>query len=350
MSQKVTVRDIAKKLNISHTTVSRVLSGAGNGFISEATAQRVFDAAQSMGYRPNLMARALATGRSNTITLWSAYAYNSYVATVLSHVHQVVKHEGILLNIWDVDQFAKGFPSDKHSFPISLSDGIIALELPDFVAQYSREPIMHRLPLVSIGGSPFRSGDYVGLDISTGTLEAMRHLADIGCRRIGFLVPENDFHIGDARYNAYHSVIQDANIQPEIIIARDNTRADALDAVTEYVTHQGYPNGLFCYNDDMAIGANRALREAGISVPGDVAIVGCNGIEETEYQNPPLSTISLPLQEMSRMAWQFLKARIADPEAPVQQMELKTHLVIRGSSAFQSTVSSPSAVKERQVM
>ncbi len=332
MPTKVTVRDIAKQLNVSHTTVSRVLSGAGIESISEATRGRVIETAHLMGYRPNLAARALATGRTNTIMLWNGILFTPYAAAVLRHVKSAVSRDGYVLTIWDMGLVGYNSSSGSYLFPQVPADGILALEMPEMVEQYRMEPAAHRLPLVSFGGRNSRLGDNVGVDLTTGAAEALRHLIDLGCRRIAYLATDISVTPGDARYETYRTALMLAGLKPELILTTGTTRSEALAVLTSHVTRCGHPDGLLCYNDEMAIGANRALREMGVNVPNDVALIGCDGIEECEYQYPSLSTIALPLEEMCETAWSVLKARLLDPAAPTRQVALPTHLVVRGSS------------------
>jgi LacI family transcriptional regulator len=111
-------------------------------------------------------------------------------------------------------------------------------------------------------------------------------------------------------------------------------------AVTEYVREHGPPDGIFCHNDDFAIGAYRALRDMGLRIPDDVALVGCDNLEETAYLDVPLSTIAVPTEELCRTGWEFLYRRMHDPSAPLQCAILQPQLVVRAS------LGDPSPVKE----
>jgi DNA-binding LacI/PurR family transcriptional regulator len=103
-------------------------------------------------------------------------------------------------------------------------------------------------------------------------------------------------------------------------------------ALKAYIARHGCPDGLFYFNDDVAIGAFRALRDLGLRIPQDVALVGCAGIEDTAYHDPPLSTIAQPIEEMCVTALSFLIGRIKEPSIPVQQIVLQPRLEVRGSS------------------
>ena len=110
------------------------------------------------------------------------------------------------------------------------------------------------------------------------------------------------------------------------------TRAHVRGVVREYIAENGCPDGLMCFNDDVALGAYRAVRDHDLRVPEDVAIVGHDGIEDTEFLPVPITTIVQPVEEMSRIAWEFLKIRMENPDAPPQQKILEARLEIRASS------------------
>lgn len=294
------------------------------GEVSAAVRDRVRAAALELGYRPNAAARALVTGRSQSVTLWMKTLFPPYSAQIIHHVRHQAAQSGMMTHIWDMGAVS--------AFPQWSSDGVLALEGRDMVNGYFDAFPDAPLPLVSLGGDCSRRRDFVALDLRTGAVEALRHLVQIGCRRIAFLLPERGDRQGEERWDAYAEVMHGAGLPPERIVTPDSLRPQAAQSLTAHVRAHGPPDGLICYNDDMAIGANRALRELGLAVPDDVALVGCDGIEETEYQYPALSTISLPLEEMCRLGWQFLQRRLETPDLPWQQAILPTHLVVRGSS------------------
>jgi LacI family transcriptional regulator len=163
----------------------------------------------------------------------------------------------------------------------------------------------------------------------------VEHLVSSGRRRIAYLV-NNDLsnNPSEPRWRAYMSVMQEAGLPEELIVTTAPSRDTARLAVRDYVREQGCPAALFCHNDDMAIGAYRGLLDAGFRVPEDVALIGCDGIEDTEYLECPLSTIVQPIEEMCALAWTFLERRMADPQHPLQHARLQSHLVIRESSRF----------------
>jgi DNA-binding LacI/PurR family transcriptional regulator len=327
---RVTIKDIASRLNLSTATVSKVLSGHESAFISEATRQRVLETAREMGYRPNRVARALVTGKTDIISLW-AQTLAPYHTEVVNLLMDQLRPHGFDLIVTDIVKHPD-WRTYCEKFPQWHVDGIIALDSPQCVKVYRQANLSVRTPLVSMGAYYVEEGDFVGVDLHSGAMEAVQHLLEAGCRRPAYLVCEYGNHLGDARYDGYMQTMRQAGIEPLVIVAEHSSRPCARQRMLEYLDEHPCPDGLFCFNDEMAIGAYRALCERGIRVPEDVAIVGCDGIMDTEYLERPLSTVVQPVQEMCQLGWGFLYRRIQNPSAAPQQALLKAHLVVRDSS------------------
>jgi LacI family transcriptional regulator len=124
----------------------------------------------------------------------------------------------------------------------------------------------------------------------------------------------------------------EAGKQVEYIITPDEHRRSVASPLTDYIERHGCPDGLFCFNDDMAIGAYRTLKDLGRRIPDDVALVGCDGIDDLKYLDPRVSTIVQPLEHMCMIAWTFLERRIKNNALPLQHITVQPKLEIRESS------------------
>jgi LacI family transcriptional regulator len=342
---RVTLRDVARRLNLSDATVSRVLNGRDDPFISEATRQRVKAAAEEMGYRPSRTARALVTGRTHLISLWMLDLYSPFYAQVVYQVaNQLRPHPyQMLVTLTDRDPRSPAEMRDLASWGV---DGILAHENTPFLDAFREANPSFRTPIVTMGSHsrPPQGIDQVGIDLYSGTVEAVRHLVDRGGgvrrrtpgsaarHRVAYLVNERSNFPDKHRSAAYHAVLRAAGLPPECIVTPDQSREGARVTVSDYVSDHGCPEAIFCHNDDMAIGAYLGLRDSGVRVPDDVALVGCDGIDDTEWLECPISTIAQPLDQMAALAWEFLQRRIDDPNTPLQQAMLQPTLVIRESS------------------
>jgi DNA-binding LacI/PurR family transcriptional regulator len=322
--------DVARHAKVSGATVSRVLSGRLDS-ISDDTRQRVLEAAQHLSYRANHSARALATGQTNLVALWINHLntpFHSQIAHIIGFERKPSQYRVLITELEALDA---PHAEEAHS---EFVDGLIVHEGPERVRAFQEVYPASRLPVVTIGAAFLETTDYVGVDLFGGQIEAVKHLYAIGCRRIAYLVNEDASRLADARSNGYVTIMQELGLPAEYIRTPvlDQSRATARQAVRDYVERQGHPDAVICLNDDMAIGANRALRDLGIRVPDDVCLVGCDGIEETIYQVPTITTIVQPLQEMCALAWTYLQARLEDPSIPLQQTTLTSRLVIREST------------------
>jgi len=324
---KVTIKQIAECVGVSPSTVSRVLSGRGERLISEQTRQRVLLAAEELGYQPHMAARSLVTGRTCTVALWMHHLYTAFHARVVHLVETTLWQSGYEMLVRQV-----GHLSEPPRPSWGRVDGIIGFEC------LSALRLMHNLvrrrsaPVVSMGAYYLTDIDHVGVDLYAGAMQAVQHLIDQGCRRVAYLVNAESRHPGDARRDAYDAVMQEAGLRREYIVAVDQSRAAAAAAVAAHVEQFGLPDAIFCHNDEMALGAYRSLRLLGVRVPDEVALIGCDGIEDTEYLEVPLTTVRQPLEEMCRLACEFLQRRMAQPDIPVQSAVLLPQLVVRESS------------------
>lgn len=324
---RVTIKQIAQQAGVSVSTVSRVLGGRGAHLISAGTRERILEIAHRMEYQPNLAARSLATGRTCTVSLWLLRLYTSFHARVVQLVEENLWHRG-----YDTLILSVGHRRASPHPNVGRVDGVLAYECPAYLDGVWKSLQRRGLPVVSMGAYYITEVDYVGIDLYAGGLLAARHLVEMGCRRIAYLVNAESSHIGDSRRDAYDAVMREAGLPVEYIIVPDQSRAASSETAQEYVRTHGLPDGIFCHNDEMAIGAYSGLRQLGVQVPEDVALVGCDGIEDTEYLDVPLSTLRQPLEQMCRMACDLLFARIAEPKREKHGIVIQPELVVRASS------------------
>ncbi len=330
MTRNSTLKDVAIAAGVGQATASYVLNNSPKSF-SQETRERVWQAARTLGYQPNMAARTLSMQRSQTIGLWIANAHAPFFAQVIYHLQREARQAGYEMIIREM----AGQPdvslsrSYLSAWPV---DGIIAFQGAAYVQAFLKaNPVFH-LPFVSMGERYDKSSDFITIDLAAGARDAVRHLLTAGRRRVAFLVHDVAKRAGEARYDAYREALDEAGVAPEYILTESKHRADVRRTLRGYVEAHGCPDGIFCYNDDMALGAYRGLCDLGVRVPEQVSLVGCDGIEDTEYLETPLSTIVQPVEAMCALAWRFLQKRMQEPELPVQQEKVTPHLVVRASS------------------
>lgn len=326
--------DVAKHANISGATVSRVLSGRTDLSISPETRQRVLDAAKHLGYQPNSAARALTSGRTGLIGFWMNLEYSRYRGQVLDCMRDLLRPTDFAMAVTDVDEeynFA-------HSFDRALRvpvDGIIAFDNSASVDAFAKESdrIAPQIPFVSMGAYWSECKSFVGVDLRSGADAAMAHLLDTGRRQIAYVSPwTSDLINSGPRYDAYEAAMDAAGHPMSTIGISDVTYA-AIKEVFSEIDLRTLPEALLCMNDEIAVAAATVLQHRGIRVGQDIAIVGFDGIEETEHCPVPITTVRQPIQEMCRLACDFVRAQMDDPSTLLQQRILIPELVIRESTS-----------------
>ncbi len=321
----VTIRDIAKHAKVSHVTVSHILNSKSGARVSDATRRRVMLAAQEMGYQPNRLARALVTGQTHIIALWIVRPHRPFFARVAERMRMELRRDGYDLIISDVEQ-DEGYPSASE-WPV---DGVLAAPRSIRLNRYMELSPEQRAPVSVLDVDPNVDWDGVAINSGPAVRDAVEHLLQVGCRRVAYML--HPAHLGRPHHQIYLQVLASGGLTPEIILTEEETRPAAAAALRRHIALHGCPDGIFCRNDDLAIGALRTLHDLRKRVPEDVCLVGYDGIEDTEFTMPRLTTVQAPVDEMCAFAWQFLKNRMADREIPQQRVTLQPKLVIREST------------------
>ena len=336
----ITQKQIAAQLGVSRPLVTRALRGDLE--VSEETRKRIQAVAKKAGYRPNPFSRALAQKRTQILSAWLPTIYSAYYVRVVREMSRVVNAAGFELVV-----------SDPHSMATSRSgviaaslpvDGILVVDAPWLAQEYLRAHGESSLPCVTLGSYCSEETDSVRVDLFGASVGAVQQLIQLGFRRIAHMTTSVvERQVGEARRYAYETSLKNAGLSAEFIITPDGERATARRVVQDHVSAHGYPEAIFCHSDDIAIGAYRGLLDAGLRVPEDVSLIGCDGIEDADYLEVPLSTIAQPVREMCAGAWKFLNHRMDHPDAPDQRLVLQANFSMR-----QSTGSKFSAVKHQQ--
>ncbi len=322
---EATLHDVAAKVGVSTRTVSRVVNGE-DGF-SAATEARVRSAIAELGYRPNLLARGLITKRSMTIALVGGNMTDPYFPELAEGAHQAAAQAGLTTVF-----AATGCDLDRqHQVLESLRsravDGIILFPA-DGPIEPVRRMVDEGLNVVAINpGEIDMAVSSISSNITAGARAAVQHLRSRGRQRIAFLA--NISRYSKRRETGYRAVIK-----PEAprIVKADPTAEGGLTGTREILTRWPDVDGIFAYNDVMAVAALHALDTAGRRVPEDVAVVGFDNIGLSAHLKPPLTTVDLDQMTLGRLAVELLVEAIDDPDAGPRQVTHPARLEIRSSS------------------
>ena len=331
----VTLEDVALRTNLNIGSVSRILNGKGENYAA-ATRQRVLDTAVEMGYRPNMLARALGTGRTNTVGIW--LIANNYYSPYFSYLQYCLERLGVEHNYQLMidsvplvsDEQARG--SRLVDWPV---DGFICSYMTQTTTDYLHSrftsPIVY-LHQTQLKQAQLRPGtDYVEVDVSSGARQAVTHLLESGCQRIAFMGTSGAY-VRDPRALTYRELLRMAVQEPEHIETIGGTRRAGYEAMKTHLSRSSCPDGIFCINDDLAIGCYMALQEQEIRIPDDVLLVGFDGLEDVRFSPTPVSSVTIPVEKMCTLAWELLIERMSDPNLPPRNIKLDTFLEVRASS------------------
>jgi LacI family repressor for deo operon, udp, cdd, tsx, nupC, and nupG len=334
--KEATLRDVANLAGVSPRTVSNVVNGYAR--VTEATRRKVEQAIAELGYRPNVLARHLATGRSGQILVVVPYLDTPYFAELLQAVIPVARQAGynVLIDQSDGDREHEGKFIGQAS-QRSLFDGMIYSPL-----GLSQEDLSRRdpaLPLVVLGERTSEASfDHVGIDDVAASTEAVQHLIGLGRRRIA-AIGDQPYPTGEAaqrRTAGFRAAHQGAGlpIDESLIIGTPRfNRVDGAQAMELLLEKDDPPDAVFCYSDLVASGAIHAALSKGFRVPEDIAVIGYDDIEDGRYSLPTISTISPDKQAIARLAVERLVMRINSKE-PVPGVDLRAghRLVARQST------------------
>ncbi len=330
----VTIRDIAKKLGTSHSTVSRALRNDPR--ISAAMRAKVQEVARELGYRANAVARGLVSRRLRSVALIIPDVVDPFYARIVQGVDVVTHKHGysLVLYITHSDpqrELAAVEAAGEHRY-----DGAIL-----FRRHVPTERLRHLVevgtPLVLMTRSePGLPVDAVRVDDVDGGFQATAHLLEAGHQRVGFLGgPEAESETRE-RLTGYRRALAAFGLpyREEWHWHGDFTEKSGqrVAAAIAALPPDQRPTAVFAANDRMAIGLLAACRERGLLVPDELAIVGYDDIEPSQYVVPPLSTVRQPTLEMGMEAARLMIERLEGSTAPPREVLLKTEVIVRGSS------------------
>lgn len=296
-----TMQEVAKKAGVSKATVSRVLSG--KGYVSEATKDQVYKAIEEARYRPNLLARNLATNKSQCIGLVVTNTlYNgNYFSELLSQAAQKLEDNGRQLILVDgkhsaeEEQQAIQFLLDLRCDAIIIYPRFLTIDVMDEIIEQYKQPIMVVNRRLRKHQSHCICCDHKGASFN-----ATKHLIERGHREIAFITGSLDSPTAIERLSGYKAALNDYNIavQDALIVRGKWTPASGAAAVKTLLKDNITFSAVLASNDDMAIGAIKTLNEAGIAVPNDVSVIGFDNIPTAPYLSPALSSVKDPVSDM----------------------------------------------------
>ncbi|MGH3096223.1 MAG: LacI family DNA-binding transcriptional regulator [Streptosporangiales bacterium] len=325
-----TIRLVARNAGVSIASVSRVLNGRT---ASEATARRVHDAVAAVGYRPHWSAKSLKTSHTGQVAFAMEDIGNPAYLAMVRSIQTVLRASGYRLLLHSTGADVQDEVEVLRSLGERYMDGLIISPIrvtKQHLAALADAPA----PVTVIGRVPDRIPvDNVRVDSRPGVLLALRHLADTSRRRVGFIDGPLDTVPGRTRHDGYTEAVEKLGLDADkTLVEFADFRMDGGARATRELLSRTQVDAIFAANDQMAIGAMRALRELGRRIPEDVAVVGMDDTDLATAAWPPLTSVSLGAAERGRLAAELLHARLDDPSRPPVRLSVEPSLIVRASS------------------
>ena len=334
---RATIREVAQKLNLSITTISRALDGYDD--VSAETRQRVLEAARQMGYTPNRAARQLRKQRAETIGYILPTEKPQFADAFYS---EFIAGLGDMAAASNFDLLVSAAPPDSNAERSLYErwvqgrkvDGLVLnrTRLQDWRVQYLSA---QALPFVLLERS-LLPVEFIGVEANAaqGFLDLIAHLTNQGHSRIAYIGASPDLKIDHDRYHGYLSGLEAASIAPTpTLVARaDLTPAGGYQAAGQLLALETAPTAIVCVNDLTAIGAMHAAHELGLKVGRDIAIAGFDGIADAAHTQPPLTTLDQPVYEIARQLVKMLLALLNGEALSERQVKIEPKLLIREST------------------
>ena len=331
----ITIADVAARAGVSKTTVSRVLNGKGE--LDEATAARVRQVIDELGYVPSARAVGLARGRTRIVGMLVPSLTWPWMGEVLQGVVDVVETEGYGLLLFTCNRGDESMRQFASQVSAKSFDGLLVIE-PEGTLDYIAGLHARGLPVVMIDDRANRPlFPSVATTNRSGGHAAGEHLLEIGRRRPLVVTGLNRFGCTQERLDGFAEAYANAGLEldPTLVVEGDFTFDCGQVAVKRTIEAGIHFDAVFAHNDLSAAGAMQAVREAGRRVPEDVAVVGFDDLPLAATTEPPLTSVRQPLRQMGETAARLLLAHFDGAALPQSPTVIPTTLAIRGSTTAQ---------------
>jgi LacI family transcriptional regulator len=327
------IKDIARDLGVSSMTVSKALRNQFD--ISEETRKRVIKRAEELGYQPNLVARGLVTRRTYMIGMVIPDLSHSFFAQVIKGAAKRIKSHGYHVVILDSEGDANSEMGQIETLLAHNIDGLIVASAQSNGRWLHRTLGKNKIPCVLIDRTlSGLKAHYVGVDdVEIGAI-ATWHLIDQGCRRIAH-IRGPAISNASGREQGYRRTMaeHDLEVLPGYVVAGQHQGTTGHEAMVQLLDLSSRPDGVFCYDDQVASGAITAIVEAGLNVPNDIAVIGTGNVHYSSHLRVPLSTVDQRSTVIGETAGELLaKSMEARTTSRPERVLITPRLVVRESS------------------
>ena len=326
MSRRVTIKTIAEAVGVTHGTVSRALRGDPR--VRMETAETVMEKARELGYRPSRVGRALKTQKTGSFAIVLSYAHDPFYSEVVQAIHdRLFPLERSLLMAATEDSLERQ-QAVARTLLEQMVDGVFVCCLPGMTPPFRK--LAEQVPVVTINCDPESNEWGVLHDDARATRDCLQYLIEQGHRSIAYLGAANGGFAQKTRLRAFQDFSKSVSIKTVERLSPD-VKMEAGEATMKAWLEDGFlnpPSALLAFNDTLAVGAMKAIREYGYRVPEDISVVAFDDIEMARYLSPALTTFSQPRYEMGRVATEMMMTLLSG-RTPAKPELFLGHLVKR---------------------
>ena len=330
-----TIRIVSKLAGVSTATVSRTLKNPE--LVSPDTRQRVMQAVQSAGYRPNQLARNFSSGKAYAVVVLVPNVANPFFSRVIRGIEQEAQACGYAVLLGDTQGSVSREQEYARMGLTSQADGLIQLDSRYPFSPEDRE-LASTVPFVNACERITEPAGYpvVELDNRGAARALTQHLLDLNLKRLAVITGPAHSPIVRDRLAGTQDALLGAGLtlNPAAVVAGDFSMQSGHDAAAQLLQQPQRPQAIFCMNDEMAIGAMSCIRKHGLRIPQDIAIAGFDNIEYAGFTEPGLTTIDQPAEQLGRQAMRALYQLMQGTPLAQQHMMLPYRLVVRDSTAI----------------
>lgn len=337
----VGIKDVARLAGVSTSTVSNVLNGTKP--VSEALHQKVMQAVNELHYEVNMVARGLKSGKTNNIAVIVSSITSVFFPPLLQSIQTAANQHGYTVSVFATDGDLEKEKHFIHMLKTQWIDGILLSSCVDIssrkCASYIQELSSlkingHPIPLICLESEVGPLLDAVVVDDQAGISDAVRHLYEIGRKNIAYISFPETYTMGKLRRKGYENTLRELDLKMnKKIIAEGACDPQSGYDCMKSILNSGEPvDAVIAGNDQMAIGAMRAVMDAGLRIPQDIAIVGYD--DNFPASLVQLSTIRVPKEDLGKSAFDLFLRRTQSPDASRMLMRLNGELIIRNSTVL----------------
>lgn len=331
----VTLKDVAEQAGVDVSTASRALNPQKSSVVAPHTRRRVLEAAETLGYRTNLQASALRSGRTGIVGVIVTDISNPFIGPVIRGVAHALGGRGMLPIMTETRDSSDEFAKICDKLLAQRVDGIITT-----AARYGDRALLRRVAaevptVLAVRELPGSGIPSISHDDVTGGRLAAEHLLGLGHRRVAQLMGPQDIWSFEGRARGFRDAVAAAGATCEDVRSRSRlptAQAGRELAVDLLDRQEDPPTAIFAHNDSIAIGALGVLREHGLDCPDDMSLIGYNDVPLTAHIHPPLTTIRLPGYELGRLAAELVVTPGDGADGMAGSVQLAPQLVVRSST------------------